>query len=340
MAGAQDADQANEGDTELEEIIVTGSRLRRDRDFVAISPVQTIALEEIRFSGSITLEDTLNRYPQLVPQNIGTTAMSGGTGVLALNLRGLDPVRTLVLVDGKRFVPTTETGLVDVAAIPDMLVEKVEIITGGASAVYGSDAIAGAVNFILRDDFEGAEFQYQWGQTAESDGEFYKIDLLLGANLADGRGNVTLHGSYTDRESIFFADRTISAIPLLADGTGKILPFNVPTIPGGHIQIAESDFPLIQGVDLIGAQATCPGAVEGLRFGDNSVPLPFCRPTDGYNYAPPNFLQRPLERYQITALGKFSLNDRVEVYSQMTYTNKSNAFQMGPDAVRPTTPGE
>ena len=88
MAGAQDADQANEGDTELEEIIVTGSRLRRDRDFVAISPVQTIALEEIRFSGSITLEDTLNRYPQLVPQNIGTTAMSGGTGVLALNLRG------------------------------------------------------------------------------------------------------------------------------------------------------------------------------------------------------------------------------------------------------------
>ncbi len=91
---------------------------------------------------------------------------SGGTGVLSADLRGLGAVRTLVLVDGRRFIPADVTGLVDLATIPDSLVERVEIITGGASAVYGSDAIAGAVNFILRDDFEGAEFSAQYGETS------------------------------------------------------------------------------------------------------------------------------------------------------------------------------
>ncbi len=323
-----------------EEVLVTGSRLLRDRDFVAISPVQTIDLEEIQSSGNATLAELLNEYPQLVPDNTSVTNQSGGTGVLAANLRGLGTVRTLVLVDGRRFVPADETGLTDLATIPDMLVERVEIVTGGASAVYGSDAIAGAVNFILRDDFEGVEFGYQYGETSRGDGASHKLDFMLGANVANGRGNVTLHGSYTERDPVFFSAREFSAIPMLADGDGVLQPFNVPTIPGGHINIAPPDFDQIQGVDLIGAQATCPGPIEGLRFGDNSVPAAFCRPTDGYNFAAPNYLQRPLKRWQITALGEFSINDRIEAYSQMTYTNKENAFQMAADAVRPTSPGQ
>ena len=339
VAGAQ-AQEAGTEDAVLEEVIVTGSRLRRDRDFIAISPVQSIDLDWIQSTGNLTLSETLNQYPQLVPDNTSVTNQSGGTGVLAANLRNLGSVRTLVLVDGRRFIPADETGLTDLATIPDMLIERVEIVTGGASAVYGSDAIAGAVNFILRDDFEGVEARYQYGETSEGDGANYKVDLLLGSNVAGGRGNVTLHGSYTDRDLVFFQDRAFSAVSLLADGNGELQVLKLPTIPGGLINIPEPDFPLIQGVDLIGAQATCPGPVQGVRFGEGSVPAPFCRPTDGFDFPPLNYLQRPLERWQMSALGRFDINDNVEAYSQLIYTNKENAYQQAPDSVRPSSPGE
>lgn len=332
--------QETGAETTVEEIVVTGSRLRRDRDFVELSPVQTIGLEEIQASGNITLEETLNQYPQLVPSNTSVTNQSGGEGVLTSDLRGLGAVRTLVLVDGRRFIPADVTGLTDLATIPDMLVERVEIVTGGASAVYGSDAIAGAVNFIMRDDFEGAELRYQFGETTEGDGANNKIDFLLGVNSADDRGNVTLHGSYTDRDAIFFADRSFSAVSLLADGNGVLQELKLPTIPGGHINIPTPDFDQIQGVDLIGAQADCPGPVQGLRFGEGSVPLPFCLPLDGFDFPALNYLLRPLERWQITALGDYEINDAVAAFAQLTYTNKENAYQQAPDSVRPASPGE
>ena len=327
-------------DGAVEEIVVTGSRLKRARDLVAVSPVQTIDMNQIQASGNVTLEDTLNEYPQLTPDSTSTTAQSGGTGVLTADLRGLGPVRTLVLVDGRRFVPGNVTGLVDLATIPDMLVERVEIVTGGASAVYGSDAIAGAVNFILRDDFEGAEARYQWGESSRGDGGSNKIDLLIGANTGDGRGNVTLHGSYTKRDPVFFGDRDFSRVPTLADSTGALQVFGVGTIPGGLIGVPSTDFGLIQGVDLTNADGSCPGPIQGIRFGDGSVPAPFCRPVDQYNYAPPNFLLRPLERWQITATGHYEVADGIEAYSQLFYTSKENAYQMAPDAVSPTSFGE
>lgn len=334
------AQQAEAGADTVEEIVVTGSRLRRARDLVAVSPVQTIGLEQIQSSGNVTLEDTLNEYPQLKPDNTSTTAQSGGTGVLSADLRGLGAVRTLVLVDGRRFVPADVTGLADLATIPDMLVERVEIVTGGASAVYGSDAIAGAVNFILKDDFEGVDLRYQYGESSRGDGASQKIDLMLGANTGDGRGNVTLLGSYTERDPVYFGDRDFSRIPTLANSDGVLEPFGVGTIPGGLIGVPSSDFGLIQGVDLFNSDGSCPGPIQGIRFGENSVPAPFCRPTDQYNYAPPNFLLRPLERWQITAIGSYEINDRVEAYSQLFYTNKENAYQMAPDAVNPTSFGE
>src|SRR3546814_18365096 len=103
----------------------------------------------------------------------------------------------LVLVNGRRFIPANADGSVDLATIPDALVERVEIITGGASAVYGSDAIAGAVNFILKDDFDGLETSYQYGQTFRDDGAAHKVDATFGANLAGGLGKFTLSASYT-----------------------------------------------------------------------------------------------------------------------------------------------
>ena len=324
----------------VEEIVVTGSRLRRSRDLVSISPVQTIDLESIQSSGNVTLESTLNRYPQLRPDNTSTTNQSGGAGVLSADLRGLGAVRTLVLVDGRRFVPADVTGLADLATIPDMLIDRVEVVTGGASAVYGSDAIAGAVNFVLRDDFEGVEVRAQYGETKRGDGENYKIDLLFGVNSGDGRGNITTAVSYTERDPVFFGDRAFSRQPLLANSEGVLLPFGVGTIPGGLIGISQADLATIQGVDLTNADGSCPGPVQGVRFEDGSIPQPFCRPVDQFNYAPPNFLLRPLERWQITTLANYDLADDITAYGQFFYTKKVNAYQMAPVALNPASPGQ
>ncbi len=325
-------------DEEIEEITVTGSRLIR-QDFVAISPITTVDSDIIRQSGNTTLEETLNMYPQLNPDTTSASNQSGGDGVLAPDLRGLGSVRTLVLVDGKRFIPASVTGLSDMAVIPDMLIERVEIATGGASAVYGSDAIAGAVNFIMRDDFEGFDIRYQWGEASEGDGTTNKIDMMFGANTSGGEGNITLYGSYTDRDPVFMENRAFSRQPFLADSTGQLNEFGSGNIPGGKIFIPEADFGLIQGVDLIGAQASCPGPIQGIRFGDNSQPFPFCRPTEQFNYAATNYILRPLERWQFAALGHYELTDSVEAYTQVFYTKKENEWQQAALAVAPTSAG-
>ncbi|NJO12779.1 MAG: TonB-dependent receptor [Gammaproteobacteria bacterium] len=319
---------------------MTGSRLLRSRDLVEVSPVQTVDFEEIRLSGNVTLEDTLNAFPQLNPDNTGTVNQSGGAGVLSADLRGLGAVRTLVLVDGRRYIPADVTGLVDLSTIPDGLVERVEIITGGASAVYGSDAIAGAVNFILKDDFEGAEFRAQYGETSRGDGQNRKLDLLLGVNTDDGRGNATVHASYTNRDPVFMGDRAFSRQPLLENAQGRLVNFGSGNIPGGLIGISAANAPLIQGVDLTNANGACPGAIQGVRFGANGQPFPFCRPTEQYNYAAVNFLLRPFERWQVSTTGHYDFTERVQGYAQFFYTKKENEFQQAPEAVSPTSSGQ
>jgi iron complex outermembrane recepter protein len=322
-----------------QDIVVTGSRLIR-RDLVAPSPITTVGSETIQESGEVTLESTLNEFPQLAPDSTSTTNQSGGTGVLSVDLRSLGAVRTLVLVDGRRFIPADVTGLADLATIPDLLVDRVEIISGGASAVYGSDAVAGAVNFVLRRNFEGVQARYQYLVNEPGDGDTHKADLLIGVNAPDNRGNVVAYGSYTKRDAVFAGDRAFSATPLLADATGKFQPFGSGNIPGGLIGLNSAQFPRIMGVDLSNANGSCPGPIQGIRFGPNGEPLPFCRPTDQFNYAAPNFLLRPLERYQFAALGEYELATDVEAYGQFFYTKKTNAFQQAAEAVSPTSFGQ
>lgn len=322
-----------------QDIVVTGSRLIR-RDLVAPSPITTVGAESIQESGEVTLENVINEFPQLTPDTTSSTNQSGGSGVLSVDLRNLGAVRTLVLVDGRRYIPADVTGLADLATIPDLLVDRIEIITGGASAVYGSDAIAGAVNFVLKRNFEGTQARAQYNINERGDGATFKADLLLGVNAPDGRGNVVAYGSYTKRDPVFAGTRAFSAIPLLADPTGKFQVFGSGNIPGGLIGLNRAQFPRIRGVDLSNANRACPGPIQGIRFGPNGEPLPFCRPTDQFNYAAPNFLLRPLERYQFAALGDYELGPDVEVYGQFFYTKKTNAFQQAPEAVSPTSFGQ
>ena len=144
---------AQEGVEEIEEIITTGSRLVRT-DLEAVSPIQVVDNEEFLISGVINVEQKLNELPAVLP-SFGPTSNNPGDGTARVNLRGLGTARTLVLVNGRRFVPSTQSGVVDLNTIPGTLIKQVDVVTGGASAVYGSDALAGVVNFQLIDDFEG-----------------------------------------------------------------------------------------------------------------------------------------------------------------------------------------
>lgn len=330
------AQEAGDSGREVEEIVVTGSRLIR-RDLSAPSPTVTVDAEAIRYSGNTTLEQTLNELPQLQTDVTSQTNAQGGSGVLSADLRALGPTRTLVLVNGRRFAPANTDGLVDLATIPDALIERVEVITGGASAVYGSDAIAGAINFTLNDRFEGADLNLYYGETAEGDGATTKVDLTLGTNFADDRGNVVVHGSTTDGDPVFFVDRAFSAVTLNPNSQGELVPSGSDLIPGTLIGLSATDLSSLNGVDLT-PPAGCT-TITGIRFGTSGEPLPFCDPEDRFNFAPVNYLMRPRDRTQISGLGEYEFTDNVSIYAEFFYIDNSQGFQQAPAAFRPVTLG-
>ena len=329
MGSAPAVAQQQEAGERIEEITVTGSRLVR-RDLDAPSPVVVVSEAAIESAGNVTIEETLNELPQLASDNTSSVNSGGGSGILTADLRGLDPERTLVLVNGRRFTPANAEGFTDLSSILDALIERVEIITGGASAVYGSDAIAGAINFILKDDFEGLEASYYFGQTDKSDATTHKYDLTIGGNFAEDRGNAVVSASYTDRGNVFFADRDYSAISLFESG-GTLVPGGSGNIPGTGLFLSSTQLAALNGLAFNPASA-CPGTISGIRFGDGGEILPFCDPEDRYNFAPDNYLLRPLERVQVSALGDFEVNDYVTAYTELFYMENRNEWQQAPNA--------
>jgi len=156
-----------------DEIIVTGSRIPIDPNLTSPVPVQSLTADDFRLSGEISLADVVNDVPALVSS---LTAENSVTGANALNLRGLGANRTLTLVNGRRHVAGFEgSQAVDVGSIPQALVERVEVLTGGASAIYGADAVTGVVNFILKDDFEGLDIDVRGGISDQGDAENFSI---------------------------------------------------------------------------------------------------------------------------------------------------------------------
>lgn len=197
------------------EIVVTGSRLARDPNATAPSPVISVSADDIRATGQNDVAEVLREVPAL--SNSASLADSierngsAGIGQATLDLRGLGSERTLVLVNGRRHVsgvPGEQT--VDISTIPSALIQSVEVLTGGASAVYGADAVTGVVNFKLRDDFDGVELNAQYGISDKGDGANFTINGLWGKNFAEGRGNVVLGASYDGFDEIKFGDREFS----------------------------------------------------------------------------------------------------------------------------------
>jgi outer membrane receptor protein involved in Fe transport len=186
-------------------IVVTGSRIARDPNLTGSTPVQSLDAEAIRSSGELNIADIVNDIPALISS---LTADNSVTGANSLNLRGLGGERTLTLVNGRRHVAGFRgTQAVDTGTIPRALVENVEVTTGGASAIYGADAVTGVVNFILKDDFEGFELNTRAGISGEGDAENYAVDAVCGRNFHSGRGNVVMGLTWERDSELAMGDR-------------------------------------------------------------------------------------------------------------------------------------
>ena len=307
---AQDLDNAAD-QAAVEEIVVTGSRLPR-RDFTAVSPIATIDAETLTYAGQATVEETLNKLPQVAP-SFGRTSNNPGNGKSHVNLRGLGAKRTLVMLNGRRLAPSGISTAVDVNNLPQALIDRVEVITGGATTVYGSDAVAGVVNFITKDDFEGFAVDTSVYMTEEGDSNIYDINVAWGHNF--GRGNITLYGGYYDREETFAAERDFTAIVLSDTWQGEIREGGSSIVPAGNI--------FSPRIDLGDGPART-------TFDDSGVPVSYDPAVDFYNYAPVNYLQIPLTRWSAGAFVNFELNERFELYAELSYANNDAARTLAP----------
>ena len=346
--------QAQETD---DTIVVTGTRIARD-DLNAPSPVTTVNSEQLVLTNTVNTEQFLNTLPQVVP-SFDQTSNNPGDGSARVSLRGLGPQRTLVLVDGSRFVPLglSSVGggsIVDLNNIPAALVERIDVVSGGASAVYGSDAVAGVVNFILKDDFEGIQLDVSHELSAAGwDANQTNVAITTGGNFGDGRGNAVISASYTNRESLFQGDRDFSQFTFLDPGPGNEAGgFNLggsANIPGGaFFSPAFNNFGLNAGTNTnfapgftidqldpicgAGNVNSCTGVrIEGastIRAFRNSA-----NPTgqnDQYNYAPSNYLQLPQERYSVSALASYEINDHIEAYMRGVFAHTVVDAQLAP----------
>ena len=211
--------------TELEEVIVTGSLIRGSNQ-TSSSPIVTANMDELKLSGDVSLIANLNQMPQFNAQSGVFSGGQGTGGRVTINLRGLGSNRNLVLLDGRRLPLSDINGNVDTNAIPESSVSTLDVITGGASAVYGSDAMSGVVNFLSGDYFDGVKADLQYGNSSRSDLEKMSASLALGSSFADDRGRVLLSLGYTDREGMYGSERSFFEFvtPSSFIGQGTFVP--------------------------------------------------------------------------------------------------------------------
>jgi len=243
---------AQEG--EVEEIIVTGSRIARDPNLGSSVAVQSVTADDIQLSGRMDVVEVIRQIPALMTSETGdgssspvgsafdsdTSSVLDLSGEAVLQLRGMGLSRTLVLVDGRRHVAGSPgNAAVDINTIPLPLIERVEVLTGGASAIYGADAVTGVVNFIMKDNFVGLEITAQGGMSSKGDGEDFRLGGVWGTNFADDRGNFAIAVDYRKRESMTMGDRSWSANNAIAanEGGHPDLRFQA-----GEITAAETNF--------------------------------------------------------------------------------------------------
>jgi outer membrane receptor protein involved in Fe transport len=297
------AQTASSGDAPAgSEIVITGSRISRP-DLSASSPVAVIEAGALKSNNAVTVEQILQVNPQFQPGE-NSAENNPGLGVATIDLRGLGDNRTLVLIDGKRAPYFDTSGAVDVNSIPTALIKRVDILTGGASAVYGSDAVSGVVNFVLDDRFTGLRADASSQISGYGDGGTHDASLTGGVKFGD-RGNLVVSGNYSKRDGVFFGARSRNATSLNSDdlsfsGSSNTYP-TAFDIPGAGRQ-----------------QVTQTGALTSSVL--------------GYNTNPTNYVQTPLERYGVMALGRYEVANGIEVYGRGNYSHVEVQTQLAPTA--------
>ncbi len=331
-----------------EELVVTGSRIMR-QDYQSASPIVSLSSEDFLNTGTVNAEELLNRLPQIAP-HFSSGNNNPGTGQSYLDLRGLGPERTLILIDGKRLMPSEEDGKVDINTVPTAMVERVEVLSGGASAVYGSDAVAGAVNFILRDDFEGIEVTAQAGESAEGDTGSIQAEVVVGSRLADDRGHVMLWATRNQRDLLSKGDRAFSAQAVSTTSYfptghvrrssnngwtlasvqsaftnlyGSTAPTDVGTLVGNDDGTMFSQGGNDEGIHNF--RTVLGQDINGLYVGQNFLPDFY-----SYNFEPFNNLIIPQERLNYGANFTFDASDNVEIYSRLMYTDYNSDIRLAP----------
>ena len=338
---ATDAQDPAEG----ESIIVTGTRIAR-RDLSSTSPVAVVQDEEFTLSGAVNVEQVINTLPQVIP---GATSFSNnpGGGVATLNLRGLGSQRNLVLVNGRRYIFFDTNQMVDLNTIPQFLIDSVDVVTGGASAVYGSDALVGVINFRLRSDLDGMVAGGQYSITEEGDGRRYNAYVAIGSQFADGRGHVAAYAEYYNRGQIMQADRAFSFFALGDNATGDALvPGGSAGVPQGRMVAASSiSFPARNlnpcppppaAAGRVGQRHDDPGEVPaatatiaagtnypggGAFFATPGASRPYAGLPDSYNYAPANYLMVPQERWMLGGYAEYEIAEGINAYTEVTFIN-------------------
>ncbi|MCA6286543.1 TonB-dependent receptor [Phenylobacterium sp.] len=318
---------AQGGSATVSEVVVTGSRIQTP-GIQSASPIVTVGADQIRQQQTPEAEKILRLLPGVVPQD-GDAVNNGTAGVTTLNLRGLGAQRNLVLLNGKRMTPYNINGEVDLSRVPTALLERVDVITGGASAVYGSDAISGAVNFITKTDFEGFEADSNYSLTGDGDGEVISTAFTVGANSSDGRGNAVVSLNYSKREGVLFAARPLGLLGIVT-ATGGNLGASTPPAPpagcGGPGSVASggSTTTVPTRTQITGVGTTAGQFREDGSLGANcSV----------FNFNPFNYYQTPQERWGGSAFATYDVMDNVEAYANLLYSRTEVRQQIAPSGI-------
>ncbi|HEY0683971.1 MAG TPA: TonB-dependent receptor [Steroidobacter sp.] len=287
----------------IQEVVVTGSRISRP-EVEASTPVQVLSSDAILQQGSPNIADIINELPSVGTPGLSRTNsnfLTSGNGVSTINLRNMDDKRTLVLVNGRRVVSGVGgTSTVDINNIPTDLLESTQILTGGASAVYGSEAVAGVVNFVLKNDFEGVGLRAQTGTSSESDRGTDLVSLTLGKNIGD-RGNVTFNVQYDKDDGLRSRERAISA---------NDNPARSSLTPQGSFIV--------------------PRGATWTYNPDNQLQRGFNTPVNGFNRNAERYIAVPLERTLYTALAHYDITDSTQVFFEGSYSEMESNSSLEP----------
>jgi len=335
---------------------ITGSRIK-SLTVDTVSPVTVIDAKEIKVDGVRNTESFLNNLPQVFSDQ-GATVVNGSTGTATVNLRGLGAERTLVLINGRRLPLGSPTNMAaDLNQIPAGLIRRVEVLTGGASAVYGSDAVAGVVNFIMNDRFEGVQldlnhsfFNHQQQGTAgvsdlvstrartnpaefkvpgdkSADGKSTNFTLLLGSNFDGNKGNATLFFNYKKDDALLQSERDFSACSLGSSAAGFACGGSGTNATG---RITNLNTPALNSNGTPNPAGKTNGGKVYTNADSAGTARLFANATDQYNFGPLNYYQRPSERFGFNAYGNYEVAPTAKVYTELSFHDDLTVAQIAP----------